>query len=61
MSPYDNEKALNAHEKITGKDMPLRLLGCCSYRSLGVKENKPELKKELSFCNLKYTSSRWNA
>jgi hypothetical protein len=54
MSTYDNERAPNAHEKITGEDMPPRLLGYFPYRSLGVKKNKPELMKELGFRNLEY-------
>jgi hypothetical protein len=54
MTTYDNEKAPNAHEKITGEDIPPRLLRYFSYRSLGVKKNKPELMKELGFHNLKY-------
>ena len=54
MTTHDNEKAPNAHEKITGEDMPPCLLRYFSYRSLGVKKNKPELMKELGFHNLKY-------
>jgi hypothetical protein len=54
MSTYDNEKTPNAHEKITGEDMPPRLLGYFPYRSMGVKKNKPELMKELGFRNLEY-------
>jgi hypothetical protein len=54
MSTYDNKKAPNAHENITGEDMPRRLLGYFPYRSLGIKKNKPELMKELGFRNLKY-------
>jgi hypothetical protein len=54
MSTYDNEKAPNAHEKITGEDMPRRQLRYLPYRSLGIKKNKPDLMKELGFCNLEY-------
>jgi hypothetical protein len=54
MTTHDNEKAPNAHEKITGEDMPPCLLGHFPYRSLGVKKNKPELMKELGFRNLEH-------
>jgi hypothetical protein len=52
MSTYDNKKAPNAHEKITGEDMPPHQLGYFPYRSLGIKKNKPDLMKELGFRNL---------
>jgi hypothetical protein len=54
MTTYGNEKAPNAHEKITGEDIPPRLLGHFHYRSLGIKKNKPELMKELGFRNLEF-------
>jgi hypothetical protein len=54
MTTCDNEKAPNAQEKITGEDIPPRLLGYFPYRGLGTKNNRPELVKELRYRNLEY-------
>jgi hypothetical protein len=55
MSTYDNKKAPNTHEKITGEDIPpALLLRYFPYRTLGIKKNKLELMKELGFHNLEY-------
>jgi hypothetical protein len=58
MTTYDREKAPNAHEKITGEDIPPRLLGYFPYRALGKNSNKPELFKELDFRNLEYDNKQ---
>jgi hypothetical protein len=54
MSSYDNERAPNAQEKIRGEDIPPRLLGYFPYRALGMKANRQELLKELTYRNLEY-------
>ena len=54
MSTYDTNRTPNAQERITGEDIPPRLLGYFPYRSLCCKKNKPELMKELGFRNLEY-------
>ncbi len=54
MSTYDTNRTPNAQERITGKDIPPRLLGYFPYRSLCCIKNKPKLMKELGFRNLEY-------
>jgi hypothetical protein len=45
MSTYDNKKAPNAHEKITGKDIPPRRLGsgALKYSLLASTKSDPPL------------------
>jgi hypothetical protein len=47
MSTYDNDKAPNAQEKLTGEDIPPHLLGYFLYSQLGLKANVAHLKREL--------------
>ena len=54
MLSYDNDRAPNAQEKITGEDIPPRLLGYFPYKAMGTKANKPELVKELTFRHVEY-------
>jgi hypothetical protein len=47
MSTYDDDKAPNAQEKLTGEDVPPRLLGYFLYSQLGLKANVVHLEREL--------------
>jgi hypothetical protein len=58
MKSYDKQKTPNALEKITGEDIPPRLLGYFPYKAMGMKTNQPELKKELDFRNLHYDNKQ---
>jgi hypothetical protein len=47
MSTYDNNRAPNAQERLTGEDIPPRLLGYFLYSQLGLKANLTHLEREL--------------